>query len=172
MICPVCSQHVTKQKFEKHLYLKHNIRIKDEMYECDACSRTFLSQRSLRLHQLQTHNPANRSGSPGSSSAEKNQPSAKISKIENNKEEENNINGGNNGINAATQMILDKIKQENEQNNNNGENSSSNGNNLSSEQRLQLEIQKYVNKQNNGESSPSTSNNNNNSSVLPTLLNM
>jgi len=57
MVCPVCQQRVTKQKFEKHLFHKHNIRMKEEMYECDICHRDFLSQRSLRLHQLQTHAP-------------------------------------------------------------------------------------------------------------------
>ena len=57
MVCPVCQQRVTKQKFEKHLFHKHNIRMKEEMFECDVCHRNFLSQRSLRLHQLQTHAP-------------------------------------------------------------------------------------------------------------------
>jgi len=174
MICPVCQQHVTKQKFEKHLYLKHNIRIKEEMYECDACSRNFLSQRSLRLHQLQTHNPNNRSGSP------KNSENLGSGGGENKNLGNIVVNNGVSGdtipssMNAATQLILDKIKQENDMNDSSSTtpvklelSANLSSATLSSEQRLQLEIQKYVNKHN-GESSVSG----NNSSVLPSLLNM
>ena len=52
--CPICLVQITKQKFEKHLYVKHHIRIKEETHTCIGCGRDFLSQRSLRLHQLQS----------------------------------------------------------------------------------------------------------------------
>ena len=52
--CPICFVQITKQKYEKHLYQKHHIKIKEEIHNCIGCGRDFLSQRSLRLHQLQS----------------------------------------------------------------------------------------------------------------------
>merc|ERR1711879_215707 len=101
---------------------------------------------SLRLHQLQTHNPNspnNRATSPANSSSN------------NNNNNNNNVGEQVSTVNplmasAATQLILDKIKQENLANMTTSEPS------LTSEQRLQLEIQKYVNKHSNENQASST----------------